>query len=150
MLEFSAMLKGIAAALAAFASAAAGAAIGVGVWMILAWLLSAALVALAGGERGRSLLAWGVFAIVLSPPIAALLLLALPSRAAERERRLARGGKRGLALCPACAEVIRAEARRCRHCREEIGFTVHAQRSGPGRDRSGGKQLIADQRDQDQ
>ena len=147
MLEFSAMLKAIAATLAGFAGVMAAAAIGLGVWLLLAWLLGVVLVAIAGRERGRNGLAWTLLAVLLTPPLAGLLLLVLPSRVAERDRRLAKRRAGGRALCPMCAEVIRIEALRCRHCGAAVGPTAH---SGALRDASRAEQLIAGERDDDQ
>lgn len=147
MLEFSAMLKAVAATLAGFAGLIAGAAIGLGSWLVLAWLFGVALVALAGRERGRGALAWGLLAFLLTPPLAGLMLLVLPSRVAERERRLAKRRAGGRALCPMCAEVIRIEALRCRHCGAAVEPVSH---SGSMRAGAYTEQLIAGERGDDQ
>ncbi len=155
MLEFSAMMKGIAAAFTAFATAIAGAAIGVGVWLLLAWLLGIALVAFAAHERGGNALVWALAALVLTPPIAALTLLVLPSRAAERERLRARAGRGGLAICPVCAEVIRVEALRCRYCASPLAGAKPvrqdpAPHSGALQEPPVREQLVREQRGEDQ
>ncbi|MGE0312706.1 MAG: hypothetical protein AB7P21_13920 [Lautropia sp.] len=150
MLEFSAMMKGIAAALAAFASAVAGVAVGIGAWLVLAWLIGVAVVAIGARERGRNPVGWALIAMVLTPPLAVLSLLVLPTHAAERERRLALAGRDGLAICPVCAEVIRVEALRCRHCASVLPGEGLPSHSGALQDAPVGKQLIREQRDEDQ
>lgn len=121
MFEFNAMLTRIAAAIDEFASAAVGLAMGVGIWIATVVVLSVSLVGVAARERGRNGFAWALFAIVLLPPVAALLLLVMPNRAPDSERIHAERNQRGLTLCPHCAEVVRREAIRCRHCGAGLG-----------------------------
>ena len=54
--------------------------------------------------RGRSWLGWFLAGLVIGP--FALVVVVLPPRPREGH----------LAQCPACCEVIRAEATLCRHC----------------------------------
>jgi hypothetical protein len=105
-----------AAAVAGIASTAAAIGIGLGGWLVAAWLVTAMLVARGAAGRGRSGVGWFLLAILLAPPVAALMLLVLPDRAEARQRAQARIGKGGLRLCPSCAEVVRQEARCCRYC----------------------------------
>jgi hypothetical protein len=109
MLELAAVLTTIIATLAS-----------VGVflvaWVVSAWLLCAILVALGARARGYSAMLWLFFAILLTPPLAALMLLTFGDRPEWRVRRSASDGRDGLRLCPSCGEVVRAEALRCRFC----------------------------------
>lgn len=144
MLEIGAALKTVTAFLAGIAGLAFGATIVVGTWLATAWLVSAAIVGWAGRARGRSLAGWLLLAVGLTPPLAALMLLVLPDRSADRLRERARRREGGLRLCPRCAEAIRAEARACRFCGAGSGL------QGPPGEALVAEQLVADQRDQDQ
>ena len=120
---FESMLASLKMGMAVAGGALAGAtatitagAIAIGSWILLAWLLTALMVARAAAGRGRSAIGWLLLAVLLAPPVAALMLLVLPDQAEARRRLFAGRGQRGLRLCPSCAEVVRAEARRCRYC----------------------------------
>lgn len=120
---FESMLASLKLGMAVAGGAVAGAtatittgAIAIGSWILLAWLVTALVVARAARGRGRSAIGWLLLAILLAPPVAALMLLVLPDLSQARQRLFASRGQRGLRLCPSCAEVIRAEARCCRYC----------------------------------
>ena len=102
------------------AATLAGAGIFVAGWLVLAWLLCVILVAWAASGRGRSPLGWLALAIVLTPPLAALMLLLFAERPDLRMRHDAKEGRGGLRLCPSCSEVVRTEARRCRFCLADL------------------------------
>ena len=113
-------MLGMAGTLATFTAAMAGASIFVAIWLVLAWLLCVILIAIAAHGRGRSPLWWLCLAILLTPLIAALMLLLFAERPDLRVRRDAREGRGGLRLCPSCSEVVRSEARRCRFCLADL------------------------------
>ena len=123
-------------AMAGVASTALFSAIAIGSWVLFAWLITAWLVARGATGRGRSAFGWFLLAILLAPPVAALMLLVLPDLGQSRQRRLAAGRKAGLRLCPSCAEVVRLEARCCRYCGvdlERIDRHRALQTAPPGR-----------------
>ncbi len=113
MLELAAVLTTVMGALAS-----------VGVfliaWVVSAWLLCAALVALGARERGYSAVLWLLIAVLLTPPLAALMLLTFGDRQEWRVRRNASENRDGLRLCPSCNEGVRAEALRCRFCLADL------------------------------
>jgi hypothetical protein len=79
--------------------------------IILIWLGLALVVGVAANTRGRSGIGWFFLAVLISPLIAGLLVLALPKVVA------ASPGRR---KCPFCAEPIRVEAKLCPHCRSAV------------------------------
>lgn len=113
-------MLGMASTLATISAMLASAGIFLAAWLVLAWLLCVVLVAWAAQGRGRSPLGWLGLAILLTPPIAALMLLLFVERPDLRLRRDAEKGRAGLRLCPSCSEVVRTEARRCRFCLGEL------------------------------
>lgn len=87
--------------------------------VLLGWLVIAFFAAGIAQAKGRSTVGWFVLGLFLGP--LALLVAALPSRRADVEHaEAARGDSRTLRLCPSCAEPIRREATRCRHCGTEV------------------------------
>lgn len=87
--------------------------------VVVGWLLFAGLVAYWAGTRGRSGLGWFVLACLLSPLVAALILAILPKSGAASLPR----DETGAAItpdthvrCPDCRELVRRDARKCRHC----------------------------------
>ncbi len=109
-------MLGMASTLGAVTALIAGAGLFVAGWAIGAWLLCALLVGFAARSRGRSFAVWLLLAVVVTPIVAALVLVSFADRSASRLRDFARKGRDGLRLCPSCAEVVWAEARRCRFC----------------------------------
>jgi hypothetical protein len=71
---------------------------------LLFWLGAAAVVAVGANTRGRDSTGWFLLAILISPLLAGLFLIALPR------------GTRGQRKCPSCAEYIKTEATVCKHC----------------------------------
>lgn len=86
--------------------------------MFLTWLACAVLVGLWANKWGRSGAAWGLGAAIFSPMLAALFLAVAGQNVEGAEaNRLAAGDLR---RCPFCAELIKREARVCKHCARDI------------------------------
>ena len=113
-------MLGMAGTLGTLTALIAGAGLFVAGWAVGAWLLCALLVGFAARSRGRSFVLWLLLAVVITPIMAALALAAFADRSASRQRTVARQGRDGLRLCPSCAEVVWAEARRCRFCLTDL------------------------------
>jgi len=69
----------------------------------------ALIVAMVAGSKGRSGIAWFLYGLVLWPVALVHALLIKPNDTAL----VARGDAR---RCPACAELVKLEARKCRFC----------------------------------
>lgn len=93
---------------------------------VFLWLGLAIIIGVAADRRGRSGFGWFFLAVVLSPLLAGLLLLAMgkpqassnavvyvPHAAAETHTRRVK-------TCPDCAEEVLADARICKHCRHDF------------------------------
>lgn len=88
--------------------------------ILIGWLGLSLVVAVAATKRGRIGVGWFIISLFLSPLIGGLLLLALgPSgtAAAPRDDSGAPITSRTHVRCPECRELVRADARLCKHCR---------------------------------
>lgn len=86
--------------------------------LLIPWLILAILVGVFAERRGRFGFGYFMLAMVLSPLIGFLIVVLLGEDRAEVEyRQLASGAMR---RCPDCAELVRKEARKCRHCGADL------------------------------
>lgn len=106
-------------------------------WLIGAvsiWLGLAFLVGQLATTRNRSRLGWVIRAILVSPMVALIFLYATP----KRELQASEGSPSGsffilkgeeMVKCPFCAELIKSEAKVCRHCSREVESAIAAVRA---------------------
>ena len=87
--------------------------------IIVIWLVLALIVAIAANTRGRNAFGWLVLAVVISPLLAGLLLLALPKMAEHPDGWVN-------VKCPYCAEIVKASASVCRHCKSDLPKVTYA------------------------
>ncbi len=80
--------------------------------VIAGWILFAGVVATLASSRGRSAAGWFLLALVISPLIAGLFLLA--SR--NLSSKVTAPSPATHVKCPDCAELVLKEAKVCRHC----------------------------------
>lgn len=89
--------------------------------MCLFWMFFCVLVGMYAHSKGRSFGGFFVLAFLLSPIIGFLAAAAVMSR----DERLAQGETfNGYKKCPFCAEAVRAEAIKCKHCGSKLPVTV--------------------------
>lgn len=83
--------------------------------VVFGWFLLAIACGIFADRKGRSGVAWFFIAMLASPLIAGIFLLALP----EAETS---GGFSILRRCVKCREQIRRDAQVCKHCNSSTPF----------------------------
>src|ERR1700716_4375740 len=76
------------------------------------WLVFSVVVAIGAAARGPHGPGWFLLSMVISPLLAFLLLMMLPSRS----KSAGSPETQELRKCPECAELILREAKKCKHC----------------------------------
>lgn len=93
-------------------------------WVIV-WVIASILIGVLASQRERFGFGWFLLSLVISPLLAGLGLL-IAGTGGEQVR------------CPACRELVRADAVKCKHCGEVLpGITRPVERD------RGGMQLLA-------
>ena len=80
------------------------------------WLVFSVVVAIGAAGRGRHGAGWFLLSMVISPLLAFLLLMMLPSRS----KSAGAPETQELRKCPECAELILREAKKCKHCGSDV------------------------------
>ncbi len=91
--------------------------------IIVVWIFFAFLVGVAASKYGKSGFLWFVISIIVSPLVAsiALIVFLLPSKDKATTGSIAAVDHPLLnKQCPSCAEVIKLEALKCKHCGAEF------------------------------
>lgn len=93
--------------------------------IVIGWLILAVVVGIIAANRGRSGFGWFLISLAFSPLVGGILVLALGSPkadpASDDEHK----------KCPACAEWVKREAVKCKHCGEQLlPATTPAARGG--------------------
>ena len=89
-----------------------------GALVAVIWLLFGLVGAVVATNKGRSGCGWSVLGLLLGP-VSFILAIAVSKNQTVLEQRLVQSGE--MQYCPYCAELVRAEAIKCRHCGENFG-----------------------------
>lgn len=88
---------------------------------VMVWIVGAMVIGALASNRERSGIGWFLLSLVISPLLAGLGLLIAGS-----------GGQQ--VRCPACRELVRADAVKCKHCGEALtGTAAVAERDEGGK-----------------
>jgi hypothetical protein len=75
------------------------------------WIVFSIGVGIIAAVRARSFFGWAFLSLIVSPLLAVIILALIPRGDADK------GPTRDTHVkCPDCAELVRKEARVCRHC----------------------------------
>ena len=92
---------------------------------IFLWLGLAVVIGIGGASRGRSGFGWFLLAAVISPLLALILLVLLPSLKTVVQKPTPETHVK----CPDCRELILKDARVCRYC--GVRLTPASEQSSP-------------------
>lgn len=87
--------------------------------LVAFWLIGAIVVGVIASNYGRTGFGWFMLSLILSPLICGILVLALGKTgqaAASRDESGERVSPDTHVRCPDCRELVRKDARKCKHC----------------------------------
>lgn len=102
---------------------------------VVGWFLFSIVAGIIAGSRGRSGIGYFALSVVLSPLVGIILAAAMPSLAkpATATTDGTAANPADYVSCPACRELVRWDASKCKHCGTALTPQDRAMRaSGPG------------------
>lgn len=90
--------------------------------MLIATIVCGTITAVVAARKGRSPVIWFFFGVTI-------FIIALPAALLMKSTVQAASPAKGEKKCPACAEVIKAEARICKHCKTELATATNGKPS---------------------
>lgn len=81
------------------------------------WAMCGILGGVIASQKGRSVGGWVILCLLLGPLGVILALVVSQQTGAVEERALASGASK---KCPQCAEIVKADAVKCRYCGSEL------------------------------
>lgn len=84
--------------------------------IIILWFGLSVVVGIVASSKGRSGFGYFLLALLLSPLIGGILALALPSKKGVVVAGAEVASEETHVRCPDCRELVRADARKCKHC----------------------------------
>lgn len=86
--------------------------------IVVLWIIFAILVGGYASSKGRSGFGFFLIAALLSPLIGFIIALAVSPINSKVEQKALKAGD--MKKCPSCAELVKAEAKLCKHCHSQL------------------------------
>jgi hypothetical protein len=86
--------------------------------IFLFWFVASIVVGIWAGSRGRNGAGWCLLSLLISPLLTFLILLAIGKNSKAIEAEAIETG--GMRKCPMCAELVKREAMKCKHCGADL------------------------------
>lgn len=96
---------------------------------LILWLGFAAIVGVIGMKRGLGFWTWFLRSVLFSPLIAGIWVVAKKADLKQLEAEAVRDGSQK--KCPSCAELVKAEAVKCRFCGELLSSDARSPSPSP-------------------
>jgi len=90
-------------------------------WIVL-WIALSILIGAYANTKGRSAIAYFILSLILSPVIGVFLAISAEPDFNKIEKRATSAGK--YRKCPYCAELVKKEAKICKHCGKEVAKII--------------------------